>query len=782
MTAILKKGISIVRNEKIMSLLSLIALTSLISMTFMREVIPPQMGWWNYYGWQVYEGKTLYKDLFCFVPPTYVWVMAFLYSIFSTHILWYQLLGIIMFDCLGVLFFLMLYRVGKPILSMIAVSGGIAACLMAPYMIFFDYTTFLMFFVYLSCYFLVVSIERNDYRKYLFTLLSGISFGIAFMTKQTMIPFIVFALVILMFCYFSRMFSRKTFLVRTCWFFLGMLVTIAPQIYYLFETDSMSLFLSQTFGSAAAKGMTSSYIDTVANVFRRFYSGGFSWVEFFLAILLCICFLWGNLKKRIDNFLSPYAIPYAIFCAVLFKFYRNVICFDHSWIAYFVYIGFALNSFLLLYWQLRQRGRIPLGVNLKYFDPTRFSSLVSFIGLAFFIILIREYGGDFDAQILSNNVIPQFSRSICAISFYISFFYVTTFIVSFYRSRRESIVFENVEWPIFILVIYSLVFYFTVLLSTPFIELLYCIPGIAFFLLILEEHDRVSRCIAMLLVVLLTFITIGSKQISAYSWHGFSMSGISDSKVKHVPSRVDGLQGYSIDVDTEIGYENVTKAINMYSTVSDNVYEFPHITLFNVITNRRQGTYAVSHFIDVCPDYILQQDLEKVKADSPNLIIWNDMPDSVWSSHEDYFRSGHRSVIRDYIAWYDKVITEEYSCLYRFRNIYVWAKEPDTKKNLDLAIARLNSVIYYYGDDEMKDAMSRVSAEDYQELYASEIPYSVGECMAYVISHTPELDNLLDDAFYEHLIPEAQGEKMRQLKSTAVEDVGDEDENEEKQL
>jgi len=320
-----------------------------------------------------------------------------------------------------------------------------------------------------------------------------------------------------------------------------------------------------------------------------------------------------------------------------------------------------------------------------------------------------------------------------------------------------------------------------VLASTAYIEVVFIMPLVSFlFMLVLKGGTVSSRIIVSFFTILCLMSLIGQRQNYAYAWHGFIMEGIANPDYEYVSSRIPGLEGARLTQDTEIGYENIINAINCYTTKADRVYEFPHITLFNVLTERELGTYAVSHYMDVCPDSVLKYDLEGLEANPPALFLWNEWEDWTWDLHENLFRGGRLSASRDMIAFYNHTIQEDYSLVYRFRNIYVWAKEPDTKKNLDLAIARLNSVIYYYGDDEMKDAMARVSAADYQELYASEIPYSVGECMAYVISHTPELDNLLDDAFYEHLIPESKGEKMRQLKSTAVEDVDDEDDEERK--
>ena len=62
--------------------------------TFVFSLLPPQYGWWHYYGWQISEGAVLYKDLYCFLMPYYVWLHAGLYSILSEKLLLYYALGV----------------------------------------------------------------------------------------------------------------------------------------------------------------------------------------------------------------------------------------------------------------------------------------------------------------------------------------------------------------------------------------------------------------------------------------------------------------------------------------------------------------------------------------------------------------------------------------------------------------------------------------------------------------------------------------------------------------
>ena len=62
-------------KEKIFAMLLLSVLICLVQLSYIQSAIPPQVGWWNYYGWQISEGKLLYKDIYCFLMPYFVWIM-----------------------------------------------------------------------------------------------------------------------------------------------------------------------------------------------------------------------------------------------------------------------------------------------------------------------------------------------------------------------------------------------------------------------------------------------------------------------------------------------------------------------------------------------------------------------------------------------------------------------------------------------------------------------------------------------------------------------------------
>lgn len=773
------------KKEKWICLAVLWMLVTALCFTFIREDIPPQMGWWNYYGWQMNEGKVLYKDVFCYLPPGYVWMMAGLYQFLGNHVLWYQYLGVPLYCLSSTFVYLILCRVASPLISMVAVFAGSVLCLSYPLFVAFDYNPTITVMIYGAAYFCVLGVEK---KSKVFLFLAGVLAGYTILMKQIMPFFYMGILLVLIIGAILQMFDWKELFRKGIFVVLGMAFILSVAILYIDSTGALPYMANQLFASVNSKGYSAGSLALLGTIFSRFYHMGFSWLEFGIAVILFVLLFWKNMPKQLYGIDSRQILYYFLFNLFLAKFIRIAVFFDSAWMAQYTYIVFGLN---FLYWAVwlalhseKCKGMVE-SINQVVASAGTRRKIVMFTVSSLVIGLVCYYGFPWNQWIYAHHVTNRILFSASAVAFYFSVIWCVHFLVEKVKNRKAEKEKGNLENRIKIILFYFIgacvLWESTILPSAAFLEVVFSMPTVAFLFILIMNNGKLFAKGAVVLFSLLCIMTvIGQKQTSAYDWHGFTMDGVANPAYEYVDSRVSGMEGARLTTETEIGYENITNAIYAYSGENDKVYEFPNFTLFNCLTERELGTFAVSHYMDVCPDNILLDDLNRIKCHMPEMFIWVEVSESSWDLNEKIFRGGRLSASRDMIAFYRGTIKKEYSLVYRFRNIYVWAKEPNTRKNLDLAIARLNSVIYYYGDDEMKGAMSCVSAADYQELYASEIPYSVGECMAYVISHTPELDNLLDDAFYEHLIPESKGEKMRQLKSTAVEDVDDEDDKERK--
>ena len=66
-------------NPEIVWGVILIACFTLYSSLYVPHVIMPQQGWWQYYASRVLQGDVLYKDIYLYMPPYYVFFVCIFY-------------------------------------------------------------------------------------------------------------------------------------------------------------------------------------------------------------------------------------------------------------------------------------------------------------------------------------------------------------------------------------------------------------------------------------------------------------------------------------------------------------------------------------------------------------------------------------------------------------------------------------------------------------------------------------------------------------------------------
>ena len=78
-------------NTKFIYACALIVLFTIFSAVYVKGVIGTQFGWWHYYAWRMKEGDVLYKDIYLFMPPYFVFFTRLFYTFFSNHLIFYTI-------------------------------------------------------------------------------------------------------------------------------------------------------------------------------------------------------------------------------------------------------------------------------------------------------------------------------------------------------------------------------------------------------------------------------------------------------------------------------------------------------------------------------------------------------------------------------------------------------------------------------------------------------------------------------------------------------------------
>ena len=695
----------------------------IVYMSYIKMLLPPQMGWWNYYGWRIASGDVLYQDLYCFIPPYIPLLQAFLYKFLGNNLFLFQLLGIGLIVIISLITYRMLLERNNALNVSIAVFTGV--CISASFLahIPFDYHTIMLLDITIIAY-SAAHIKNNTY---FYTALVGLSFGISFLIKQTMIV-LAFVLLVFFIVYVMRVSKvpYKILLKHGLMMLFAMMISLLPALYYLYSNDVLWIALDQVMKASAAKGYSSSFIYSVWNVIQRYITYGLSLPNITIAICLFLRYF-----IKCDKYSAYFNL--ILLNAIVFKFMRIILCsfnFDATLASYLIIAALVFGMINYVFFN-KHANTI---VCKRNFNITGFILIAVSILELWILFFTPQILVDF-FDMGSGNFFFLIRRSFSEIAFYFCLFII------FFKLYKKNEC--NNSLPYWFVVTMCM-FQSLIFMGSGSLDEGYSLPTVTFLLTVMlsKEYGKIHYFICFI-VVLLIISLIANKQAEPYSWHGWASVGMKENSAKFIDSNIKALNGYKLDRDTELAYENIVEAINIYSNSDDTVYEFPHAPLFNCLTERKLGTFAVSHFVDVCPDEVLRRDIAKLKDTPPKIFIYVKLRESEWRGNESYFRAGKYSARKDMEHFYDTYIKNNYKCIYNYKNIYVWTREDSMQQNMKFGLALLQNYSKCYNNDELKQYLQNVKIE---ELYNNNLDKnsSVDTCIAKILR-----DNISNFMKYE---------------------------------
>lgn len=193
-------------------------------------------------------------------------------------------------------------------------------------------------------------------------------------------------------------------------------------------------------------------------------------------------------------------------------------------------------------------------------------------------------------------------------------------------------------------------------------------------------------------IVFLTLIFIWisffaqNKYTHPYAWWYLETPPISQAKI---PADATMLRGLYLPTQTQDLLHKVDSIVQKNSTPDDEILSFPNIPLFYLLENRLKNIHAIVHWPDFLPDDLARREARRIQAHPPKIIIYLDLPEIVWASHEKLFRSSHQSGQRQIIRTIKEFTHEYYSLKAKIPvcekiNLYVWVKNQEQKLNAPL--------------------------------------------------------------------------------------------------
>lgn len=623
---------------------------------YIRSVIPPEVGWWHYFGWRLNEGDLLYKDVYCHVQPFFPWFVAILYKFFGSHFIYYIIPGLLIRIIETLLVYTILLRISRPAIAAFSSFIAIIFTASAVYDNVFDYNTTILFLTIVEGYLFIRFYESYEVhrKRFVFCILSGIFAAIHFMSKQntgTIVPFCIFILIAIV--------ALKKGGKKDCFKNLGVfcasaLCIIIPPIIYITATGSMASYINcVVFGMSAKGSMVTKFNNVLYNMLNIY--------DILIAVSISIIIYLGKCKQlvslkskyyftRISLVLTAIILVFSIkqrFGFLFYSLYEEIVISPKR-------IGFVIIVGLLFLFSLTKGYKI-LSNALKHVAGEYFIAII--IGIISFILLLYWYKQNIVLhEELYNNL--NFA-SIKIYLVYITYYLLILFWIEDTLSIIRKIAIDNSMYMFNTII---LAFFLSNLLSaTP--EELFILPAGAYVLTRLFNSTTVfnlSKNIVLIITSLVFVLLCFSQRIYIpYTWHGWTESSIESGNL--ISSNIKGLEGYLLPKATEDKYEKIVNAILDNSSIDDKVYQFPNITLFNVLTHRQAPTYMPVHYFDICSDETAIADAKYLTENPPKIVIWDELGEANWLMHEQIYRGGKKSGQRSIQEFYNTIVREKYS-------------------------------------------------------------------------------------------------------------------------
>ncbi len=117
----------------------------------------------------------------------------------------------------------------------------------------------------------------------------------------------------------------------------------------------------------------------------------------------------------------------------------------------------------------------------------------------------------------------------------------------------------------------------------------------------------------------------------------------------HVAFPHPALEGMRVSEPAATLYATTAQIARERTLPTDRIYVYPNMPLLYAIADCRPATYSFAHWVDVCPDFLGQEDAERLRRNPPRLMIIRDDPIGFIAGEEILYRGGRRSSVRDVV-------------------------------------------------------------------------------------------------------------------------------------
>lgn len=576
-----------------------------------NRYLPVQEGWFQFYVQEIMNGKVMYRDFYMFIQPLYTYQMAFITNIFGNDFIVYRLYGIFERIIIGSVLYVILNYFFRPKYSFIAAVTS--------FMVYASSQQDIVYSYYQTC--LLYSILMLYYALKLYD---------SFLRNKNNTWMLAILIGIL---------GSFSFLCKQT---LGLLVPIII-IFYL------GIFLYKKNRPRAIHNLVLIIISYVVPI-----SICYSWLYIRGAFPFYINQVFGgsSSKGSIGTILFGFLprmvtldniILLSLFLVIVFLAYL-VEVFIHRWLIKYKPARECNTDSLVIYMFLFT---VVACISICYFEPT------------------------FSYYIFTTAKFLYCKRLLVHLTFYFTVIFIVWIGVGYYIKKGQS----EFNIRLLLVVLFSVCVFYTHGLSgileehsvLPALGVLICM-----ILTIKTPWPRFKNILVITLCLIVISLCSVQRFNSPYLWWGWQEPPVYMALEK---SQLSQLKGLYLSHNTNETITDITETINDNTTINDTVFTFPHILIFNYLTERDNGLFAKVHYFDVCPDNVAKEDAIKLSDTPPKIIVWLNLTEEEWSFHENRFRGGNMSGQRLIKEVVEGLIKQGiYGKRGTFENIDVWVR------------------------------------------------------------------------------------------------------------
>lgn len=637
------------------------------SSLYFSNTYPISEGWGVFNAELLNQGKVPYRDFYYYLPPLSLWMDALFWKLSFGMLLVFRAWRLAERIAIYLLVFNFLKRYFHCVYVFVACAFTAVLSTGDIYDLFGDYNQTMALLAILLLYAATAFAHAEALRQKLkWLFVSGMIIGGMFLNKQTIFlaSFICYFVCLTAFCLKTR---DKNWLRYCASVAVGMLVPIGICAIYLLSQKALIPFLDQVYINTDGKGSLFGII--VQSVYSKILGFGVWTLSLFP--------LWWVYYRRTspgeivrDRSHNAVAICYALLNLLIYlEFYHSSVK------DLFVTIVAGKKALVIMAAGLAGFAGCAWFFRRKKIDPQKRVLLNTLVAAGCAILALT--GAALDISLMNRlssqmGIFNYIQYDLSRWSFYsMILLFIISLTMDWQKTRGRDLLFIACG---------GMSLYYAGVMAAgisagPAHIFRIALPVILCIILAHEYDNKlvssVIKGLTWTTCIALSVMCLTQKSLSAYSWWG---SGDSPRWEKTCSTDIPALKGIRLSNSRKELYEWATNTINENSDEDAFVWGYPHIKLFNILTNRyNMETFVPVLFPDVVSDKYVLLELEQLKEHLPDIVIWEDIP-TMLEVNASAFRNGEPLKQVELEAYFAQILPEKYISLGSYESVTIYKK------------------------------------------------------------------------------------------------------------